>query len=594
MVDALSVKNRRTAVIRRILVTVGCAVFFPFYYYLSTRDESVPHDYRFLLPIVFLVTVSAVQLGYFLVKLWRKNRYYGAVNNWLENNSLELWLQGKGNRKFFWFCMIVLMVAWIPAFLAFYPGTFGYDAIPQVLMYYGHRRMSAFQPYVHSWIMGFIFKTASDLSGSYAIGLASYIVFQMITVTSGAARSFAYLSRKKVPVLFLLVSLVAFAFNPFFQTLTMATTKDVPFAGVLLHFLVGFLELLDAGTAGAKFRDVVELLFTGFLVCELRNQCIYIVAVMVVITLIACRKKLIVPVTMILICVLTLGFNAWAYRTYDIKKTDMREMLNVPIQQSYRVAYDKLTGKEPADITDEEMAMLVRLVPEENIYNYRGDISDPVKFNFDTQSFKANEKEYIQLWYDLGKKNTKIYWYAFRDLLAPYWNYNIFLQRGLMFLYTNQEDDIWNIQRDSKNPEYIDYLIEQNVNLRYQDNPVTFLLFEPGICLWIMTFAFGWAIINRRRRQTLLTFWICLLFGTMMLGPAALYRYIFPIELAVPLMLGMFWIERRPENAEAGAPVIAVAAETELPAEETIAQAAEETEEVSSTLSDTHPEDVIG
>ena len=62
MVDALSVKNRRTAMIRRILVTVGCADFFPFYYYLSTRDESVPHDYRFLLPIVFLVTVSAVQL----------------------------------------------------------------------------------------------------------------------------------------------------------------------------------------------------------------------------------------------------------------------------------------------------------------------------------------------------------------------------------------------------------------------------------------------------------------------------------------------------------------------------------------------------
>jgi uncharacterized membrane protein YhaH (DUF805 family) len=84
-----------------------------------------------------------------------------------------------------------------------------------------------------------------------------------------------------------------------------------------------------------------------------------------------------------------------------------------------------------------------------------------------------------------------------------------------------------------------------------------------------MTFAFGWAIINRRRRQTLLTFWICLLFGTMMLGPAALYRYIFPIELAVPLMLGMLWIERRPENAEAGAPVIAVAAEAELPVKET-------------------------
>jgi hypothetical protein len=286
--------------------------------------------------------------------------------------------------------------------------------------------------------------------------------------------------------------------------------------------------------------------FAGFLMCELRNQGLYIVAVMAVITLFVCRKQLIVPVSMVLIGIFVVGFNAWATRTFEIGPTDMKEMLSVPIQQSYRVAYNRLTGKEPAEITDGQMAMLATLVPTENMYGYRPDISDPIKYYFNTPVFKADKEEYIRLWYALGKKNSRTYWRAFRDLIMPYWNYNIHLQRDLMFSYTNVDFNRWGIHRDCKMPEYYNYLINQAVHLHYHRNPLTYLMFEPGICLWIMTFAFGWAIINRRKRQTLLTFWNCLLFGTMLLGPAALYRYILPIVLTAPLMLGMLWIERRP------------------------------------------------
>ena len=68
--------------------------------------------------------------------------------------------------------------------------------------------------------------------------------------------------------------------------------------------------------------------------------------------------------------------------------------------------------------------------------------------------------------------------------------------------------------------------------------PVIGLLYEPGLVLTLLLAAFGVSLTRRKERPALMLLLYILYAATMLLGPVALLRYLWPVMLAAPLIAG--------------------------------------------------------
>ena len=137
----------------------------------------------------------------------------------------------------------------------------------------------------------------------------------------------------------------------------------------------------------------------------LRNNMAYAALVWLVILTIGLRKgEKSAALAMLLALTVGLCGNAALKRATRAESGDMSEMLSWPIQQLARA---RLYDEER--LTDAEKEAINELMPGEAWACYDPTISDPVKFEFDTQAFRADVKKYVGVWLSVGKKCAGTY-----------------------------------------------------------------------------------------------------------------------------------------------------------------------------------------
>lgn len=85
------------------------------------------------------------------------------------------------------------------------------------------------------------------------------------------------------------------------------------------------------------------------------------------------------------------------YALLSVVPGGVEEMLPVPIQQMARVYhydYDSLDAQD--------LELLYRVLPKENLEAYKPTVADPVKSGFDREGFAANRREFFKLWVRWG------------------------------------------------------------------------------------------------------------------------------------------------------------------------------------------------
>ena len=92
-----------------------------------------------------------------------------------------------------WLCSTVLiLLGWIPVFLAYYPSVFAYDAEGQLYQVLAHD-YSTHHPLLHTLFLGAFFRLGGSLPGSYPAGLAIHSFVQMLLRAAAFGYSLAWL-----------------------------------------------------------------------------------------------------------------------------------------------------------------------------------------------------------------------------------------------------------------------------------------------------------------------------------------------------------------------------------------------------------------
>lgn len=201
-------------------------------YFLQYKDVFFDNLKLSLLEIGLTIIISL--LLFFIVILAD-----ALIKNKNENENIKEKVSTKS--KFLkYFCII--LICWLPAYVAFFPGIFSYDAPFQV---YAKRSTMMHHPFLHTMLLKLCFKIGEELLHKPTIGLVLYTTIQALIMAFAFAYTTNYLNKKYNNKILNICSIIFYALFPLNQLLPLISTKDVLFAGFTLIALVRTIELSE-------------------------------------------------------------------------------------------------------------------------------------------------------------------------------------------------------------------------------------------------------------------------------------------------------------------------------------------------------------
>ncbi|MCE5342924.1 MAG: DUF6020 family protein [Eubacteriales bacterium] len=498
-----------------------------------------------ILAMVFTIAVYTIVFGAVALWLYRGVlRYIRRAQNQPPKTKESMVSRLTGN-GFFAFALV--LACWIPVWLAFYPGTFRYDADTQFYMYIDGY-MSTQHPLLHTLLLGWLLDLGNELD-SLTLGVALYNGLQMLLMAGIVGYACAWLYRRHAPLGLRIAVLALFALLPLYPLWAFSATKDVLFGGFVLLLCLQMADLWRDGTAW--FRSPVRILLffvTAVLMMLLRNNGVYALCFAFPFAVAIAKNRRVRTAALLLVCVGGyLASNLLLIRAVDAESGSYVEMLSIPLQQTMRAA-------TRGTITPEEKAKL-----EELFWQYESGwdalytpmCADNVKWNLDEDVFSADLGGYLSLWWQVGLRNPQLYLEAFLEQNLPYYypgakmSYNIVL--GLLPM------DMYELEQHSQLPALKPIYEAYDKTLRISALPGSALLADNAVMVWLTLWLLGFAIYRRQRGMTIAAVFLLSIWGTCLLGPIAAMRYMLGFFYTVPVLIA-FAFARQDEGVNVKEP----------------------------------------
>lgn len=444
----------------------------------------------------------------------------------LPSTSCESWALFK--RPLFIFLVIIL--AWVPCYLAYYPGIFSYDMYSQSPQAVGLIPINKHHPPLHTLFWKLCLSLENLTSAS---ALLIYAFIQMVILAASFTYVIRYMAKRAFNNWFILLSLLFFALNPVIAIFSFITTKDVLFTAFFVCLTTELLSIYSSEKTTR--RSVLRFILFSCLTCLLRNNMVYALIAAIFFTMIFVRKHRLQIGLYSLISILIFScINGPIYSSLGIESGNSREMLSVPMQQiTYVVLFkqDKLT---PAEIN--EINKYLPTAELHQLYNPR--LADFVKDKFNTEEFNKDPLAFLQLWFHLFKQYPVEYVWSFLDLNFPYWypgaeTIDPYSARKYIETYIISGEKFgYTAQRASILPSLLTYY--ENVAAFEFSFPFT-VFFSINTPIWLLLFTIL-RLINQKRLSCLATLLPAFfLWCTYLLGPVSNCRYVLPLMACYPI-----------------------------------------------------------
>lgn len=439
---------------------------------------------------------------------------------------------------------LFMLLCWLPVLLAVYPGFFVYDAQEEWLQV-ASRTFSTHHPLVHVLMLGGIICAVHKVTGSYNLGIACYMVVQMMVVSGAFTYLLSFMRKRKVSKAVRLLSLFYFAFFPVIVMFTLCSAKDALFTAALLLLL---LALLDMGSDEEEFfaskSKKIFFILSAVAMMLFRKNGVYAFAVMVPILLLYQKKNL--KNLVVLLAVIFLSYfviNTGLTAVFHAESGENQEILTVPIQQLAR------TYKFNREVfAEEDIAALHEILPEEALVLYNPKLSDPVKVHFQNEVFAADKSKYADLWVRIGLKKPLSYINAWLMNSYGFWYPDTVIDvysGNTVFTFTYEDSSYFGYEveepgfRDSKIPWLDEAYRKLALEISQEKIPIYSMLYSPGGIFWCIAFVFAYVLYRKKYHVVIPYMMVLLVWLTVILGPTYLPRYVLIFWYGLPLFAAM-------------------------------------------------------
>ena len=447
---------------------------------------------------------------------------------------------------------LIIILCWMPAFLAFCPAILNYDGPSQIIAYIvASERMTTQQPIISTLMMVSFFEFGVKVLGSSTLGMMCFSLFQMCFMAGVFAYTVNFIWKETYNKKITVLALIFYAFFPFNHLFPLMTTKDTMFAGLTLFFVVQIYQF-----PREKFRIKEYIILSIFAVFMLlfRNNAVYALVVALPIMMIFLRnnkKKIfdMATVFVIIFIVYILCFEGLIIVTNSVMQSD-REKLSVISQAIARVSKQKKD-----ELTEEEKEKINYYFDDiDNLIEmYDTNISDDTKRAIVIERYEQNPQEFYKLFLSMVEKYPIICIDSFLDTIRGYWyifdnSFNKIFHnespetKGCLeitfYIVTDENEE--NMVRDlNQFPELRSFYKSMFCQNNYTKIPVLYIVFQPAIYFYIALACLLYAIYKKDKNLVLPTIYLFLYFLTCFLGPGAIIRYMYANIVATPFIIAM-------------------------------------------------------
>ena len=442
-------------------------------------------------------------------------------------------------KRIFAVSTLVIFVGWLFWIVMAFPGTVAGDGVTQLGQYY-FKAVSAHHPPLSTCIIGVLFDIGSTLANDGRYGVFLYLLVQALCGALIIGYSISVMIRIGISQKICYLSVFFLAFTPIFGIFAQWYEKDLMYSLFTLLFLTKLISMC-LEKDNTTMKDCIVLTLEGLLCIFLRNNGIYAVIPAMVVYAVWKKERVVRRLMLgcsVLSIIIAIVVNGPVFSLMGIEKTNIREALSIPMQQSAR--YIKEYGNE---VTEEEKIVLECFFNDyDNIPSiYEAYCADSVKNTVFVE--KEELGKYFLTWFKMGLKHPGVYFDAFMCLnygyLAP--TEQNAEANGDM---PNQEKEVIMSQlydmgvdgtQDENNVQILKYLIFMNMVF-----PIVRYLSMPGIYLW-MTIIVAALFIKLKRRDgyvilipNVINLLVCLA-SPLCNG----MRYELPVVLSMPIILAV-------------------------------------------------------
>lgn len=489
-----------------------------------------------------ILTILFISLHYCIVYIYKK------INENIkkkEENKEEV-----ENKKYRWgLYFLIIFVCWIPTVLAFYPAIVGYDGGYQIRYYFfqnriPHHPILITKLYTAFYVVGLMLKSPS-------FGMFLFSIFQMTFMALVFSYTVKFIEDQTNKKWLRNISILFYALYPYNQLFSITTTKDVIFAGLVLIFVIHLYKMIKEKY---KIADYIFLIIIGVLMLLSRNNSIYTLEVslpFLVAILIKDKSNIIkIATTFILIIIIYQNTNNYLYKTMTkeaISSSNDEGSLRV---STFSQAVGKVVKDKEDQLTEHEKEKISYYFKDYKKLGqeYQINVADNTVRMANTKNINENEKEFFKFIIELGMKYPITYIESFLNTTRGYWyiadvsfsQILTFDHPGAFELYdfgiANGE---YRVVHDSKIPALKNWYIKTFCLNEYQEIPVLYTLFQPGIYFYL-TLAFLLYSIYKKEKSTLvIAIFLFTFYASCYLALCSIIRYMYPVMVSMPLMLAL-------------------------------------------------------
>lgn len=484
-------------------------------------------------------------IGYFTVAYIFINFMFKIFESKIENKKIVIKnheILGN-NILSFVICFVIMILAWLPYFLTYYPGILTYDSVHQIYQVQNIEALSDHHPIMHTAFIAIFVKIGIGLFNSINVGVALASIAQMIIMALAFSFVLKYMAKKNVNIFIRILALIFYAFYPVNGLYSITMWKDVLFGICVPVFVVFCIDLIQKPDEFlSSKKNVILYILISFFTIVVRHNGFYVFWLSVPFIFIVLRKywkKLIIIFGTVL--VLNLLFNIIIFNVLKAKKGDIRESLSIPVQQIARTQL-----YHGGEFDDETIKQINNFFGTDNIGNlYNPNVSDNVKGEFNSEYFSENKGDFIKLWLKLLVEYPREYIASFVAGSYGYYYPEAFNWVSTRTVDTNTVGIEQNGIIEGKLLRKYDGLIDR------RGKPLVSMLFSIGFLFWVLVTLLLYKVYEKKYIYLLIYLPLMILWLTLIASPVYCeYRYAYPLFTTFPLLAGMNFIDDKNKSKE--------------------------------------------
>lgn len=435
---------------------------------------------------------------------------------------------------------IIIIICWIPAFIAFCPVIINYDGPIQIYAFaIKGIAPSTKQPIISTIIFSTFYKLGIKCLNSATLGMMCFSIFQMSIMAGIFAYTTKFIYKETENKILTIISLIFYAMFPINQVFPLMTTKDILFSGLALIFVINLYKIPKKEY---KIKECIFLIIIGVLMLLFRNNAVYAIIISLPFMIITLRKnkkkcKELIIVLVIMILLYQASFNLLLLIVNGQKDND-KEKMSVVSQAVARVSKEKMN-----ELTQEEKDKIEYYFGDINNLAkvYKPNISDPTKAIIEIKRVEENKIEFYKFFIKLGLKYPLIYIDSFLDTTKNYW----YIHKGEQDIELNTT-----MITDGKEASHTvyDYNLWPELRNLYKkifskdsDTKISvlYMMFQPAIYFYILIACILYAIYVKDVNSKIQLTYLISYFLTCFLGPCSIIRYVYINVISTPLIIAL-------------------------------------------------------